>query len=66
MKCDNVLLELGGNHNTNSLSKWHQEDDEKMKITIGDFGECRIFLNDKDEICLVNRGTDYCKSPEML
>ena len=37
-----------------------------MKITIGDFGECKIFLSEKDENCVVNRGTDYCKSPEML
>lgn len=37
-----------------------------MKITIGDFGECKIFLSETDEMCIVNRGTDYCKSPEML
>ena len=37
-----------------------------MLITVGDFGECRIFLNDKDEFCTRNRGTDFIKSPEML
>jgi len=37
-----------------------------MRLTIGDFGECKIFSNEKDELCQRNRGTDYCKSPEML
>ena len=40
------------------------EDD--YQITIGDFGECKIFSNDKDEFCTRNRGTDSIKSPEML
>jgi hypothetical protein len=40
------------------------EDD--FEITIGDFGECKIFSNDKDEFCTRNRGTDSIKSPEML
>lgn len=61
MKCDNVLLELGSPGQTSKL-----DEDERMKITIGDFGECKIFLSEKDENCVVNRGTDYCKSPEML
>lgn len=25
-----------------------------------------MFLNEKDELCARNRGTDYIKSPEML
>jgi hypothetical protein len=40
------------------------EDD--FDITIGDFGECKIFSNEKDEFCVRNRGTDSIKSPEML
>lgn len=40
--------------------------DEDFEITIGDFGECRIFSSDKDEFCTRNRGTDCIKSPEML
>ena len=40
------------------------EDD--FEITIGDFGECKIYSNDKDEFCTRNRGTDAIKSPEML
>jgi serine/threonine protein kinase len=37
-----------------------------IKLTIGDFGECKIFSSEKDELCQRNRGTDFCKSPEML
>ena len=40
------------------------EDD--FEITIGDFGECKIFSDEKDELCTRNRGTDSIKSPEML
>lgn len=40
------------------------EDD--FEITIGDFGECKIFSSEKDEFCTRNRGTDSIKSPEML
>ena len=39
MKCDNVLLDFG---NTNGK----ELDEDKMRITIGDFGECKIFLNE--------------------
>ena len=41
-------------------------EDDKIKLTIGDFGECKVFSNEKDEFCQRNRGTDFCKSPEML
>lgn len=40
------------------------EDD--FEITIGDFGECKIFQNEKEEFCTRTRGTDSIKSPEML
>lgn len=67
MKCDNVLLDFGSNNSASPLSKWGKEfDEERVRITIGDFGECKIFLNEKDELCNRNRGTDCCKSPEML
>jgi len=65
IKCDNVLIDFGSQYQNKSVSKWAQ-DDEKFRITIGDFGECKMFLNEKDEFCARNRGTDYIKSPEML
>jgi len=40
--------------------------DEGFRLAIGDFGECKIFSSEKDELCQRNRGTDFCKSPEML
>ena len=67
MKCDNVLLDFGQGSNSSPLSKWGKEfDEDRVRITIGDFGECKIFLSEKDELCNRNRGTDCCKSPEML
>ena len=51
LKCDNVFLE---------------DPIEECQITIGDFGECRMFINSEDETCLRNKGTEYIKSPEML
>ena len=51
LKCDNILFE---------------DPIEDYKITIGDFGECRMFVNADDELCLRNKGTEPIKSPEML
>ena len=34
-------------------------------IRVADFGECKIFLNEKDEYCTRSRGNDVIKSPEM-
>ena len=51
LKCDNVLLEYPI---------------EDCQITIGDFGESRMFVNPEDEVCMRNKGTEYIKSPEML
>ena len=51
LKCDNILFE---------------DPLEDYKITIGDFGECRMFVNADDELCLRNKGTEPIKSPEML
>jgi len=50
LKCDNVFLDF-------------QPD---PMVILGDFGECRMFVAEEDEVCLRNRGTDYIKSPEML
>ena len=51
IKCDNVLLD---------------DPIEDCQVTIGDFGESRMFVNSEDEVCLRNKGTEYIKSPEML
>jgi hypothetical protein len=61
-----VLIDVGSGSQGGSVSKWTGNEDERMRITIGDFGECRMFLNEKDEFCARNRGTDFIKSPEML
>jgi serine/threonine protein kinase len=37
-----------------------------MSVKIADFGECKMFINEQDEYCTRNRGTEYIKSPEML
>lgn len=51
LKCDNVLLDYPI---------------EDCQVTIGDFGESRMFVNSEDEVCMRNKGTEYIKSPEML
>ena len=33
---------------------------------MGDFGECLIFLSDKDELNTRSRGTEVIMSPEMM
>lgn len=30
------------------------------------FALCRMFVDEDDEFCMRNRGTEYIKSPEML
>ena len=37
-----------------------------MSVKIADFGECKMFINEQDEYCTRNRGTECIKSPEML
>jgi serine/threonine protein kinase len=50
LKCDNVFLDFT----------------PEPVVILGDFGECRLFVNEEDEVCLRNLGTDFIKSPEML
>lgn len=69
IKCDNVFLDFNTDGTTRSISNQFNGgdgDEDKLRLTIGDFGECKIFSTEKDEFCTRNRGTDYCKSPEML
>jgi serine/threonine protein kinase len=63
IKCDNILLEPKSS-GSSSISRFGEENG--VRVTVGDFGECRMFTNEKDEFCTRNRGTDYIKSPEML
>ncbi|CAD8067421.1 unnamed protein product [Paramecium sonneborni] len=39
---------------------------DDMHVVLTDFGESSIFINEEDEYCVRNRGTEYIKSPEML
>ncbi len=57
LKCDNVMLEIGVNERT---------DDNIFRVTLGDFGECKLFTTEDDEYDLKPRGTECIKSPEML
>lgn len=80
IKCDNVLINFVGEEDygvddedscqTTGRQKKDRDltnlTDDDFEITIGDFGECKIFANDKDEFCTRTRGTDSIKSPEML
>jgi len=53
LKCDNIMLDLG-------------EHDAEFEVTLGDFGECKLFTSETDEYDLKPRGTECIKSPEML
>lgn len=61
------MLDTGRESNVdNSNIDLRNMTEDDFDITIGDFGECKIFSNEKDEFCVRNRGTDSIKSPEML
>lgn len=76
IKADNILISLPMQEKEQAFAtnpdagetepnfNFVSEDD--LEIAIGDFGECKIFSNDKDEFCTRTRGTDCIKSPEML
>lgn len=77
LKCDNILISFADEENsktsidTDRDGNLEQRDlrnmtEDDFEITIGDFGECKIFSNERDEFCVRNRGTDAIKSPEML
>ena len=36
------------------------------KVVLGDFGECRMYDQSKEELDMKSRGTECIKSPEML
>ena len=45
IKADNILLQLDG------------ETGQPTKVVLGDFGECRIYDNSKEELDMKSRGT---------
>eukprot|EP00347_Sterkiella_histriomuscorum_P005241 403357349 len=66
IKCDNVLIDVSSTSNNLTKVQTVSQDNDRLKLAIADFGECKIFSDEKDELCQRNRGTDYYKSPEML
>jgi len=50
--------------NNTQGGQWNSDND--IRVTLGDFGECKMFNDEDDEFCLRNRGTEWIKSPEML
>ena len=77
IKCDNILIDfkssekalsdsdLGTNQQIYEFQPQSVSPDD-FTITVGDFGECHMYSNEKDEFFLRNRGTEAIKSPEML
>jgi serine/threonine protein kinase len=65
IKCDNVLLDFPSQQNMGKFSHTHSDKND-IEVSIGDFGECKLFINEEDEFCIRSRGTDFIKSPEML
>ncbi len=52
IKCDNVLIDSNNTGSTNNLSKAIQSiDEDRLKLALADFGECKIFSDEKDELC---------------
>jgi len=56
IKCDNILLDFDSS----------SPDGTGIVITVGDFGECKMYTSEKDEFDEKNRGTEVIMSPEML
>ena len=61
LKCDNVLIDA-----PDIIKPDMNLSEVVFSVYLADFGECKIFLNQEDELDLRNRGTDFIKSPEML
>lgn len=56
IKCDNVLLDFntdgsGASSLSSQFLPLGENEEDKIKLTIGDFGECKVFSNEKDEFC---------------
>lgn len=50
IKADNILM----------------ESENPLKVVLADFGTCHIYSSPENENSLIDRGTLYIKSPEML
>jgi len=72
IKCDNILIDFKANGRENNGTAAGGREEyavgytDEFSITVGDFGECRMYSGDKDEFSSDNRGTALIKSPEML
>jgi serine/threonine protein kinase len=40
--------------------------DGESRPCLGDFGESMLYTNEKDSVTMLNKGTEWIKSPEML
>lgn len=64
IKGDNIMLDF--NFLEVAIDTSEYKDESNVCVKIADFGECKMFLNENDEHCIRNRGTNVIKSPEML
>jgi serine/threonine protein kinase len=51
IKADNILLQV------------EEQTGSPLKVVLGDFGECRIYDQSKEELDMKSRGTECIKSP---
>lgn len=59
LKCDNILVDIADEVNP-------IDNLPEVKVTLADFGECKIFLNEDEEFDFKDRGTECVRAPEML
>ena len=62
IKCDNVFLDINQSgaqlpstlslqYGSSVIGGDNEEEGGRIRLTIGDFGECKIFSSEKDELC---------------
>jgi serine/threonine protein kinase len=61
IKADNIFLDVADSKKDVQISS-----STNMTIALGDMGEWKVFISDKDEFCEKNRGTEVIMSPEMF
>lgn len=67
IKCDNVLIDFSNSSGGQGLQKAGSlSEDDRLRLALADFGECKMFSDDKDELDQRARGMEYCRPPEML
>lgn len=58
IKGDNIMLDF--------IPSKDPKEPPKVEVVFGDFGVCKLFDDEKEELDLKSRGTECIKSPEML